>query len=151
MTREEQFEAVREVLREQQFAVFAFAAESNAPPYCAVMFCAETPDLELVFATSGDSQKAAYLRDGNGACGQLDTRAAGLANPADFARVSVQGHLKQVHAEERDDLHRMYAEKIPAAAVFLDRPGVVTYRIRPTRITYARGFGGGFELDLAGA
>ena len=151
MTRQQQFDAVRAVLREQQFAVFAFAGESNAPPYSAVMFCAETADLDLIFATSGDSRKARYLRDGNGACALMDRRAAGLENPADFARVTVPGYVQQVHAQERDDLQRTYAEKIPAAAVFLDRPGVATYRLRPTRIVYARGFVGGFELDLARA
>jgi nitroimidazol reductase NimA-like FMN-containing flavoprotein (pyridoxamine 5'-phosphate oxidase superfamily) len=148
MTREEQLDAVRAVLREQQFAVFAFAGAEHAPPYSAVMFCAETPDLDLVFATGAESRKARYLRDGNGASAQLDTRAAGLANPEDFARVSVQGHLRQVEGGERDRLHALYEQKIPAAAVFLDRPGVLTFRLCPSRIVYARGFRAGFELEF---
>ena len=150
MTRGEQLDAVRSVLREQQFAVFAFAAGEHAPPHSAVMFCAETPELDLVFATSAGSRKARYLHDGNGATAQLDTRAAGLANPEDFARVSVQGHLRQVEGAERDGLHALYKQKIPAAAVFLDRPGVLTLRLRPSRIVYARGFTGGFELEFPG-
>jgi len=140
MTREEQLDAVRAVLREQE----------HAPPYSAVMFCAETPDLDLVFATGAESRKARYLRDGNGASAQLDTRAAGLANPEDFARVSVQGHLRQVEGGERDRLHALYEQKIPAAAVFLDRPGVLTFRLCPSRIVYARGFRAGFELEFPG-
>lgn len=150
MTREEQLDAVRAVLREQQFAVFAFAGAEHAPPYSAVMFCAETPDLDLVFATGAESRKARYLHDGNGASAQLDTRAAGIANPEDFARVSVQGHLRQVEGGERDRLHALYEQKIPAAAVFLDRPGVLTFRLCPSRIVYARGFVAGFELEFPG-
>lgn len=151
MTREEQLDAVREVLRKQQFAVFAFASGSDAPPYSAVMFCAETPDLDLVFATGADSRKAAYLRDGNGASAQLDTRAAGLADPADFARVVLQGRLQGAAGAEAEALHALYKRKIPAAAAFLDRPGVLTFRLRPDRVVYARGFAPGFELDLADA
>ncbi len=150
MTREEQLDAVRAVLREQQFAVFAFAGGEHAPPYSAVMFCAETPELDLVFATSPGSRKARYLHDGNGASAQLDTRAAGLANPEEFERVSVQGHLRQVEGEERESLHALYKQKIPAAAVFLDRPGVLTFRLCPSRIVYARGFTAGFELEFPG-
>lgn len=148
MTREDQLEAVRSVLREQQFAVFAFSSGSNDPPYSAVMFCAETEDLDLVFATGSESRKARYLRDGTGASAQLDSRAAGLENPADFARVSVLGHLRPVEGDEEATLHAVYVEKIPAAAVFLERPGVLTFRLCPSRIVYARGFGAGFELEF---
>ena len=49
MNREQQLEIVREVLRGQQSAAFAFSGEPDAPPCSAVMFCAETPDLELIF------------------------------------------------------------------------------------------------------
>lgn len=150
MTREQQVDAVRAVLREQQFAVFAFSSGSNDPPYSAVMFCAETPELDLVFATSSGSRKTAYLRDGNGASAQLDTRAAGLADPADFARVTLQGRLRQVDGAGVDALHAVYKQKIPAAAVFLERPGVLTFVLRASRIVYARGFGPGFELELPG-
>jgi hypothetical protein len=150
MTREEQLDAVRAVLREQQFAVFAFTSGSNEPPYSAVMFCAETPDLELVFATSEGSRKAAYLRDGNGASALLDTRGAGLANPAEFARVSLQGQLRRAEGDEVETLHDLFKQKIPAAAGFLDRPGVLTFRLCPSRIVFALGFAPGFELEFPG-
>jgi general stress protein 26 len=148
VTRDEQLDAVRGVLQEQQFAVFSFSTGGDAPPHTAVMFCAETPELDLVFATSAESRKAVHLRDGNGASAQLDTRAAGLADPAQFARVSLRGRLQRAEGDEADSLHALYKRKLPQAAVFLDRPGVLTFRLRVERVVFARGFGPGFELEL---
>jgi len=148
-SRQDRIEAVRTVTREQPFAVFAFAGEAGAPPYGAIMFCAETEDLDLVFATNPASRKAAYLRDGNGAYAQLDTREVGPENMQDFARVGVQGRVHEVSDDaERARLHAVYTEKIPSAAVFLAQPGVVTWRLCPSRIVYARGFAPGFELEF---
>jgi len=149
MTRDEQIEAVRAVLRGEQFAVFAFAGAPGAAPYSAVMFCAETLDLELIFATSPGALKGQYLSSGNGACALLDTRGVGLANMAEFARVAVQGQIERVTDPDRlADLHEVYREKIPPAGAFLDREGVQTFRLIPSLIVYSRGFGERFEISF---
>ncbi len=148
MDRDQQLEIVREVLRGQQFAVFAFSGGPGAPPSSAVMFCAETPDLELIFATSPGSLKGRYLKDGNGACAQLDTREVGLERMAEFARVTVQGRLRHLDGTARDDAHAVYTAKIPEAAVFLDRPGVLTCRLEPSLSVFSRGFGERYELEF---
>jgi nitroimidazol reductase NimA-like FMN-containing flavoprotein (pyridoxamine 5'-phosphate oxidase superfamily) len=148
MTREEQLAAVREVLRGESFAVFAFAGAPGEAPYTSVMFFAETDDLQIVFATGAGSLKATYARDGTGACAQFDTRGVGLDNFAKFARVTLQGRLeKLVTAEATAAAHAVYLKKLPFARAFL-RPGVLTYRLHPSRVVCARGFQERFELEF---
>jgi nitroimidazol reductase NimA-like FMN-containing flavoprotein (pyridoxamine 5'-phosphate oxidase superfamily) len=153
VTRDEQLEAILGVCRGESFAVFAFAGEGpEDPPYSAVMFFAETSDLQLIFATSPGSMKGRYLRAGNGACAQIDTRAVGLANMSQFARITVQGRLRRVDAgAERDDLLATYLAKLPNAKAFVDRPGVEVYLVEPSHVVCARGLFERFELELPGA
>jgi nitroimidazol reductase NimA-like FMN-containing flavoprotein (pyridoxamine 5'-phosphate oxidase superfamily) len=140
--------AVREVLRGESFAVFAFAGPPGEPPYTSVMFFAETDDLDVVFATGAGSQKTSYARDGGGACAQFDTRGVGLDNFEKFARVTLQGRLEQLRTPEATaEAHALYVAKLPFAAKFL-RPGVLTYRLHPTRAVCARGFRERFELEF---
>jgi nitroimidazol reductase NimA-like FMN-containing flavoprotein (pyridoxamine 5'-phosphate oxidase superfamily) len=149
MTREEQLAAVREVLRGESFGVFAFAGAAGEPPYTSVMFFAETDDLRIVFATSPGSLKTTYARDGNGACAQFDTRGVGLDNFAKFARVTLQGRLEAVLSPEAAaEAHALYVKKLPFAKAFL-RPGVLTYRLHPSRVICARGFQERFELEFS--
>ncbi|MFI5316059.1 MAG: hypothetical protein ACHQ6T_10165, partial [Myxococcota bacterium] len=141
MTRDEQLEAILGVCRGESFAVFAFAAARAAdPPYSAVMFFAETPELGLVFATSPGSMKGRYLSAGNGVCAQIDTRGVGLANMSQFARITVQGRLQRVAAgARRDELLAIYLAKLPNAKVFVDRPGIEVYLVEPSLAVCARG------------
>lgn len=153
MTRDEQLAAILGVCRGESFASFAFAGDREAdPPYSAVMFFAETSDLRLIFATSPGSMKGRYLRSGNGACAQIDTRGVGLANMSQFARITVQGRLRRVDAgAERDELVATYLAKLPNAKAFMDRPGVELYLLEPSHAVCARGLFERFELELAGA
>jgi nitroimidazol reductase NimA-like FMN-containing flavoprotein (pyridoxamine 5'-phosphate oxidase superfamily) len=153
VTRDEQLEAILRVCRGESFAVFAFAGDGAAdPPYSAVMFFAETSGLRLIFATSPGSMKGRYLRTGNGACAQIDTRAVGLANMSQFARVTVQGRLRRVDAgAERSALVATYLAKLPNAKVFLDRPGIEVYLVEPSHAVCARGLFERFELEFSGA
>jgi nitroimidazol reductase NimA-like FMN-containing flavoprotein (pyridoxamine 5'-phosphate oxidase superfamily) len=149
MTREEQIEAILATLKRERFAVFAFAGEPGSPPYTTVMFFAELPDLGLLFATTPGPTKRPFARDGNGACAQFDTRGVGLDRMSEFERITARGYLQQVR--DPDTLarhHGTYTEKLPFAKVFLDRPGVETYLLRPTHVVYARGFAERFELEL---
>ncbi len=149
MGREEKIQRIREVVSAEPFAVFAFAGTPGEPPYSSVMFCAETPELDLVFATSPGSIKTGYLQEGNGVCVQLDNRAVGHRQMERFARVTVQGRLRRVSgADELDELHALYRTKLPFAAVFLDRPGVLTYRVSPTRIVFSCGFTERIDLSF---
>jgi nitroimidazol reductase NimA-like FMN-containing flavoprotein (pyridoxamine 5'-phosphate oxidase superfamily) len=148
MTREEKLAAVREVLRGESFAVFAFAGAPGEPPYTSVMFFAETDDLEILFATSPGSFKVSYTRDGNGACAQFDTRGVGLENFAKFARVTLQGRIERLATPETTaEAHAIYLKKLPFAKPFL-RPGVLTFRLHPTRVVCARGFQERIELEF---
>jgi nitroimidazol reductase NimA-like FMN-containing flavoprotein (pyridoxamine 5'-phosphate oxidase superfamily) len=148
----EQRDAVLSAFREEKFAVFAFAGGAGEPPYSTVMFFAERPDLSLVFATSPGPSKRPFARPGNGACAQIDNRAVGIDAFARFTRVTVQGYLERSESPaERDALHSLYAAKLPFAKVFLERPGVETFVLRPCRIVYARGFAERFELELPAA
>ncbi len=148
MTREEQLATVREVLRGESFGVFAFAGAAHEPPYTSVMFFAETDELEIVFATSAGSLKTSYARNGNGACAQFDTRGVGLDNFAQFARVTLQGRLEQlVTPEATAEAHALYVKKLPFAKAFL-RPGVLTYRLHPAHLVFARGFRERIELEF---
>jgi nitroimidazol reductase NimA-like FMN-containing flavoprotein (pyridoxamine 5'-phosphate oxidase superfamily) len=124
MTREEQLEAIASVLRAESFAVFSFAgAGAGDPPYSSVMFFAETGPARLAFGTSPGTVKGPYLRTGNGACAQVDTRAAGLENMSQFARVTIQGRLRRVEEEsERAQIIGTYVAKLPNAKVFVARP-----------------------------
>lgn len=153
MSREEQLSRVRETLASERFAVFAFAGKDSAPPYTTVMFFAELPDLGIVFATHPGPSKGPFARDGNGACAQIDNRNVGLDRMAEFTRITLQGHLEQVpEGARRAELHRLYLAKLPFAGVFLDRPGIETFVLRPSRVICARGFAERFELELpAGA
>jgi nitroimidazol reductase NimA-like FMN-containing flavoprotein (pyridoxamine 5'-phosphate oxidase superfamily) len=154
MTRDEQLEAIRGVLRAESFAVFAFAGPAAGdPPYSAVMFFAETERLQLAFATSPGSMKGPYLRTGNGTCAQIDTRAVGLVNMSQFARVTLQGRLRRVDAEaERERVVAAYLAKLPHAKVFLARPGIEVHLLEPSHCVFARGLLERFEIDLrAGA
>jgi hypothetical protein len=149
VTREEQLAAALAVCRGESFAVFAFAGEgAGEPPYSAVMFFAETPELGLIFATSPGSMKGRYLRPGNGACAQVDTRAVGLSNMSQFARLTVQGHVRAVAGAEREQLLAVYLAKLPNAKVFVDRPGIEVYRLDPSHAVCARGLFERFELEL---
>lgn len=150
VTREQQLETVREILSEERFAVFAFAGrEAQDPPYSSVMFFAQTSDLELVFGTSPGTAKGDYLRTGNGACAQVDTRDQGLEHMARFVRIAVQGRLREVEpGPERERLHGIYFSKLPHAKPLMNRPGVLTYVVEPLRIVFARGMAERFELDF---
>jgi nitroimidazol reductase NimA-like FMN-containing flavoprotein (pyridoxamine 5'-phosphate oxidase superfamily) len=154
MTREEQLEAIAAVLRGESFAVFSFAgAGVGDPPYSSVMFFAETGPARLAFGTSPGAAKGPYLRTGNGACAQVDTRAVGLANMSQFARVTIQGRLRRVDAEaERAAVVATYTAKLPNAGVFVSRPGVEIFLLEPSFAVCARGLLERFEIDFpAGA
>ena len=154
MTREEQLEAIGSVLRTESFAVFSFAgAGVGDPPYSAVMFFAETGPARLAFATSPGTVKGPYLRTGNGACAQVDTRAVGLENMSQFARVTIQGRLRRLDAEpERAQVVDAYLAKLPNAKVFVSRPGVEVFLLEPSFAVCARGLLERFEIEFrAGA
>ena len=154
MTREEQLEAIGSVLRTESFAVFSFAgAGVGDPPYSAVMFFAETGPARLAFATSPGTVKGPYLRTGNGACAQVDTRAVGLENMSQFARVTIQGRLRRLDAEpERAQVVDAYLAKLPNAKVFVSRPGVEFFLLEPSFAVCARGLLERFEIEFrAGA
>lgn len=153
MTREEQLAAIRAVCSGESFAVFAFAGAAAAdPPYSNVMFFAETPDARLIFGTSPGATKGPYLRTGNGACAQIDTRAVGLENMSQFARVTLQGRLRLVDRDpERAVLLDAYLAKLPNAKGFMARPGVEIYVLEPSFAVFARGFFERFELDFSAA
>lgn len=150
MTREEQIAAILSVCKGESFAVFAFAGDAvSAPPYSAVMFFAETPELRLVFATSPGSMKGRHLSPGNGVCAQIDTRGVGLANMSQFARVTVQGRLRRFDpGPERDAIMAVYLAKLPNAKVFVERPGVEVFALEPSFAVCARGLFERFELEL---
>ena len=150
MVREEQLEAIGAVLRGESFAVFSFAgAAAGEPPYSSVMFFAEMSGMRLVFGTSPGAMKGPYLKTGNGACAQIDTRAAGLENMSQFARVTIQGRLRRVDQEpERTELIEAYLAKLPNAKVFVARPGVEIYLLEPCYAVCARGLLERFEIDF---
>jgi len=150
VTREEQLEAVLGICRGESFAVFAFAgAAAGDPPYSAVMFFAETPELGLIFATSPGSAKGRHLTPGNGVCAQIDTRGVGLEKMSEFSRVTVQGRLRPVPAgAERDGLLELYRAKLPHAKVFLAIPGIEVFLVEPVHAVCARGLFERFELEL---
>jgi len=148
MTREEQLEAISGVLRGESFAVFSFAgAGGGDPPYSSVMFFAETAGTRLIFGTSAGAMKGPYLRSGNGACAQIDTRSVGLENMSQFARVTVQGRLRRLDQEpERTQAIDAYVEKLPNAKLFVVRPGVDIYLLEPSYAVCARGLLERFEI-----
>jgi nitroimidazol reductase NimA-like FMN-containing flavoprotein (pyridoxamine 5'-phosphate oxidase superfamily) len=150
MTREQQLEAIASVLRAESFAVFSFAgAGAGDPPYSSVMFFAETGEVRLAFGTSPGAVKGPYLRTGNGACAQVDTRAAGLENMSQFARVTIQGRLRRIDAEpERTAVVEAYVTKLPNAKLFVTRPGVEIYLLEPSFVVCARGLFERFEIDF---
>jgi nitroimidazol reductase NimA-like FMN-containing flavoprotein (pyridoxamine 5'-phosphate oxidase superfamily) len=152
MTREEQIETISVVFRAESFAVFSFAGlAAGDPPYSSVMFFAETPGMRLMFGTSPGAMKGPYLRTGNGACAQIDTRGAGLENVSKFTRVTVQGRLRRVEAEpELGQLLETYVTKLPNAKVFLGRPGVEIYLLEPTHLVCSSGLFERFELEFPG-
>ncbi len=150
MTREEQIEAISGILRGESFAVFSFAgAEAGEPPYSSVMFFAETAPARLAFGTSPGTVKGPYLRTGNGACAQIDTRGVGLENMTQFARVTLQGRLRRLDQEpERSEAIDAYVAKLPNAKVFVVRPGVDIYMLEPSHGVCARGLLERFEIDF---
>jgi nitroimidazol reductase NimA-like FMN-containing flavoprotein (pyridoxamine 5'-phosphate oxidase superfamily) len=150
VTRQEELATILGVCGGESFAVFAFAGDgAGDAPYSAVMFFAETRDLELIFATSPGSMKGRFLSPGNGVCAQIDTRGVGLEKMSQFARITVQGRLRPVPAgPERQALLATYLAKLPHAKVFVERPGVEVYTVRPQRAVCARGLFERFELDF---
>ena len=150
MTREEQLETIATVLRGESFAVFSFAGVgAGDPPYSSVMFFAEWHGARLIFGTSAGTMKGQYLRTGNGACAQIDTRAAGLENMSQFARVTIQGRLRRIEQEsERARALEAYAAKLPNAKVFVARPGVDIYLLEPSHAVCARGLLERFEIEF---
>jgi len=150
VAREEELATILGICSGESFAVFAFAGDrSGDPPYSAVMFFAETPDLRLIFATSPGSMKGRFLHAGNGVCAQVDTRGVGLANMSQFGRVTIQGRLRIVPAgAEREELLGVYLQKLPNAKVFVDRPGIEVYALVPSHAVCAKGLFERFELDF---
>ena len=148
MPGDERIESVLAVMASESFAVFAFAGEAGEPPYSSVMFFAETPDLEVIFGTSPGAMKGRYLEPDNGCVVQVDTRGVGLENVSQFARITLQGRLELLDGEPREAALATYAAKLPHAKVFLARPGVQIWRVRPLYLVFSRGFGERFELDL---
>jgi len=135
-TREQQ---IRQVLASQQFGVLATLFGGRL--HTSTIHFAETPELELVFAIQPSSLKARLAAGNPRAAFQVDNRAILLESRERFTRISFEGALRHVLAEdpEHDRFRRIFAAKLPVGERLLSHPEIAVYVLSPTTVRFAAG------------
>jgi hypothetical protein len=137
---------IRDLLAGQQFGVLATA--ENGRLHTSTIHFAETPDLELVHAIHPASLKAELARTAPAVAFQVDNREVLLASRERFGRLSFEGTLRRIDADDpaAARYRAVFAAKLPVGARLLEHPTVALYVFTPDRLRYA--FGGAAPAEV---
>jgi hypothetical protein len=111
---------------------------------------AETPDLDLIFVMRFSSERFENLIKHPKATVLIDARDVGQLATFEIERASVQGEAVEVPREtaEWEKLKAMFLKKNPFEAPFFDTSAMRMVRIKPKRISYAKGLKETFWIEL---
>jgi nitroimidazol reductase NimA-like FMN-containing flavoprotein (pyridoxamine 5'-phosphate oxidase superfamily) len=127
---------LRELFREQQFAVLA-TREEDGQPYASLMAFAASDDLrQLLLVTSRSTRKFVNLRTEPRVSLLIDSRSRGESEPHQSAdiheavAVTVLGEAEEVAGAERHDLLTEYLAKHPHLEGFATSPSCALVRVK---------------------
>jgi nitroimidazol reductase NimA-like FMN-containing flavoprotein (pyridoxamine 5'-phosphate oxidase superfamily) len=111
---------------------------------------AETPELEILFIMAGNAEKFQNLTKHAEATVLVDTRDVGKVETFDITRAWIQGLASEVSkgGPEWERLKAIFLKKNPFEAPFFDNDGLRMIRIKPQRVSYAKGLGDGFKAEF---
>jgi nitroimidazol reductase NimA-like FMN-containing flavoprotein (pyridoxamine 5'-phosphate oxidase superfamily) len=111
---------------------------------------AETPELEILFIMGGNAEKFQNLKKHPEATVLVDTRDIGKAEAFDITRAWIQGLASEVAkgGPEWDRLKGIFLKKNPFEEPFFKNDGLRMIRIKPQRVSYAKGLGDGFKGEF---
>jgi Pyridoxamine 5'-phosphate oxidase len=111
---------------------------------------AETPELEILFIMGGNAEKFQNLKKHPEATVLVDTRDIGKVETFDIARAWIQGLASEVAkgGPEWDRLKGIFLKKNPFEEPFFKNDGLRMIRIKPQRVSYAKGLGDSFKAEF---
>ena len=111
---------------------------------------AETPELEILFIMGGNAEKFQNLKKHPEATVLVDTRDIGKVEAFDITRAWIQGLASEVAkgGPEWDRLKGIFLKKNPFEEPFFKNDGLRMIRIKPQRVSYAKGLGDGFKAEF---
>ena len=111
---------------------------------------AETPELEILFIMNGDAEKFQNLTKHPEATVLVDTRDVGKAETFDITRAWIQGLASEVPkgGPNWERFKVIFLKKNPFEEVFFKDDGLRMIRIKPQRVSYAKGLGEGFKAEF---
>jgi nitroimidazol reductase NimA-like FMN-containing flavoprotein (pyridoxamine 5'-phosphate oxidase superfamily) len=111
---------------------------------------AETPELEVLFIMAGHAEKFQNLKVHPEATVLVDTRDIGKIETFDVTRAWIQGLASEVPKDgtEWDRLKGIFLKKNPFEEPFFKNDGLTMIRVKPVRVSYAKGLGDGFKSEF---
>jgi hypothetical protein len=111
---------------------------------------AKTPELEVLFIMGGDTQKFQNLTKRPEVTVLVNTRDVGKIETFDIMRAWIQGLASEVPkgGPEWEKLKAIFLKKNPFEEPFFKMDGLRMIRIRPQRVSYAKGLGEGFKAEF---
>jgi len=111
---------------------------------------AETPELEIFFIMGGNAEKFQNLTKHPEATVLVDTRDIGKVETFDITRAWIQGLASVVPkgGPQWERLKAIFLKKNPFEEPFFKNDGLRMIRIKPQRVSYAKGLGDGFKAEF---
>jgi Pyridoxamine 5'-phosphate oxidase len=111
---------------------------------------AETPELEILFIMGGNAEKFQNLAKNPEATVLVDTRDVGKVETFDITRAWLQGLASEVPkgGPEWEKLKAIFLKKNPFEEPFFKNDGLRMVRIRPQRVSYAKGLRDSFKAEF---
>ena len=142
-------ESVGNLLNSQALAVLATDLEGH--PYTSLIGFAATPDLRSIyFATTRATRKYRNLTTNTRVSLLIDNRRNVESDFHEACAVTVLGEVEEVEGEERDQAERLYLEKHPALAGFVQSPSCSLLRVHVSVYYFVTRFQNVVELRVNG-
>jgi len=119
-------------------------------PTANIQAFAETPELEILFIMGGNAEKFQNLKVHPDATVLVDTRDVGKIEAFDISRAWIQGLANEITkgGPEWERLKGIFLKKNAFEEPFFKNDELKMIRIKPVRVSYAKGLGDGFKAEF---
>jgi len=119
-------------------------------PTANIQAFAETPELEILFIMGGNAEKFQNLKVHPEATVLVDTRDVGKIEAFDISRAWIQGLANEITkgGPEWERLKGIFLKKNAFEEPFFKNDELKMIRIKPVRVSYAKGLGDGFKAEF---
>jgi hypothetical protein len=119
-------------------------------PTANIQAFAETPELEILLIMGDYAEKFQNLKQHPEATVLVDTRDSGKVEAFAITRAWIRGLASEVvkGGPEWAQLKRIFLKKNPFEEPFFKNDGLRMIRIKPQRVSYAKGLGDGFKAQF---